>query len=112
LWLSAKAQGVGHALTVQVPADVHHRLQDAIHAAAAGSAQRAVCTHQRRKPFNKTVGIEAGQRAAASDAEAGAADRDADDGGARHAIGAQPPRRLSAAQSMLALSGIAMLSAP
>ena len=44
----------------------YHRLQDAIHAAAAGSANER-CVHINvAKLLNKTVGIEAGQRAAAS----------------------------------------------
>ena len=44
----------------------YHRLQEAIHAAAAGSANER-CVHINvAKLLNKTVGIEAGQRAAAS----------------------------------------------
>ena len=43
----------------------YHRLQDAIHAAAAGSANER-CVHINvAKLLNKTVGIETGQRAAA-----------------------------------------------
>ena len=43
----------------------YHRLQDAIHTAAAGSANER-CVHMNvAKLLNKTVGIDAGQRAAA-----------------------------------------------
>jgi hypothetical protein len=45
-------------------------------------------------------------------AEAGAADRDADDGGARHAISAQITATVISGESTLVLAGIAMLSAP
>ena len=91
----------------------YHRLQDAIHTAAAGSANER-CVHINvAKLLNKTVGIEAGQRAAASVpkqallivgqmllAQAMQSALDHRDGYQR------------AKQSMLALSGIAMLSAP
>ena len=88
----------------------YHPLQDAIHAAAAGSANER-CVHTNiAKLLNKTVGIEAGQRAAASvpkqallilgqmmAAQDIQSARDYRDGYQR------------VKQSMLALSGIAML---
>lgn len=91
----------------------YYRLQDAIHTAAAGSANER-CVHMNvAKLLNKTVGIDAGQRAAAPVpklallivgqmllAQAMQSALDHRDGYQR------------AKQSMLALSGIAMLSAP
>jgi phage regulator Rha-like protein len=88
----------------------YHRLQDAIHAAAAGSANER-CVHINvAKLLNKTVGIDAGQRAAASVPKQALLIvgqmmvAQAMQSALNHHDGYQ-----LAKQSMLALSGIAML---
>jgi len=88
----------------------YHRLQDAIHVAAAGSTNER-CVHINiAKLLNKTVGIEAGQRAAASVPKQAllivAQMMAAQDmqSSPDHRDGYQRVK-----QSMLALSGIAML---
>lgn len=91
----------------------YHRLQDAIHAAAAGSANER-CVHMNvAKLLNKTVGIDAGQRAAAPVPKQALlivmqmmAAQDMQSA-PNHRDGYQRVK-----QSMLALSGIAMLGAP
>jgi phage regulator Rha-like protein len=91
----------------------YHRLQDAIHAAAAGSANER-CVHINiAKLLNKTVGIDAGQRAAAPVPKQALlivgqmmAAQDMQSA-PNHRDGYQRVK-----QSMLALSGIAMLGAP
>lgn len=91
----------------------YHRLQDAIHAAAAGSPNER-CVHINvAKLLNKTVGIDAGQRAAAPVPKQALlivgqmmAAQDMQSA-LDHRDGYQRVK-----QSMLALSGIAMLEVP